>query len=67
MAIIYGGHQEIIDFLKSWGIETNHVKSVTIHIALDDAITVDIVKYVTLDDPDDLRLEMSKYYLTKKD
>jgi len=67
MAMIYGGHSEIRDFLKAWGIETNHVKSVTIHIALDDAITVDIVKYVTLDDPDDLRLEMSKYYLTKKD
>ena len=67
MAIVYGGRSEILDFLKAWGIETNNVKSVTIHIPLDDSITVEVVKYAFPDDPDDLRLELEKYYLIKKD
>ena len=60
MAILAGNY-EVLKFLKAWGIDIRKTRKVTIHIPLDDLVTVD-VEFLPDVDVDKLNKTMIKHY-----
>jgi len=57
----------VIEFLEAWGIQVKgqRVKDVTIHLPLDDVITVEIERIPDINE-EKLKAEIRKYYLVEK-
>ena len=48
MAILTGNY-EVLEFLKAWGIDIQKTRNITIHIPLNDIVTVDVESLVDVD------------------
>ena len=55
------GNYEVLEFLKAWGIDIRNTRKVTIHIPLDDIVTVD-VEFIPDVDVNELNKTMKKEY-----
>ena len=60
MAILTGNY-EVLEFLKAWGIDIQKTRNITIHIPLNDIVTVDVESLVDVD-VDELNETMTKRF-----
>ena len=60
MAILTGNY-EVLEFLKAWGIDIRKTRNITIHIPLNDIVTVDVEFLVDVD-VDELNETMTKRF-----
>jgi len=60
MAVLTGNY-EVLEFLKAWGINIRKTRKVTIHIPLDEIVTVE-VEFIPDVDVDELNKTMKKEY-----
>ena len=61
------GNQEIIDLLKQWNLPSDQVKRVSIHFEVNEAVKVQIERYLSKTDIEGLKTITDNYELVKAD